>query len=180
MYKKVCCTCKAGFFLLIRAIDIFCRSRCRHRLALHHFIFWVNYKYTNDGFPSCCLISHSEFRVPNTLTFKTRLSSKLSCENEFYLHENKQSIFISMALSLVDSLVSLSNKGLGRLGNGPFRLWFCLSLFCPSYITIMINQRKTKMVCMGKRTALLNLNHIVVIETLIKKIISPSCSSNYS
>ena len=77
-------------------------------------------------------------------------------------------------------LVSFLNKGFGRLRNGLFRLWFCLSLFCPSYITIMINPRKTKMVCMGKKTALLNLNDMVVMKTLIKNIISPSGSSNYS
>ena len=28
------------------------------------------------------------FRVPETLTFKSRLGENLSCENEFYLHEN--------------------------------------------------------------------------------------------
>ena len=31
------------------------------------------------------------FRVPKTLTFKTRQVQNLSCENEFYLHENKKS-----------------------------------------------------------------------------------------
>ena len=31
------------------------------------------------------------FRVPKTLTFKTKLSTQPSCENEFYVHENKNS-----------------------------------------------------------------------------------------
>ena len=31
------------------------------------------------------------FRVPITLTFKTRLSANISCENECFLHENKKS-----------------------------------------------------------------------------------------
>ena len=38
----------------------------------------------------------------------------LSCENEFYLHENKRSFFISMA----SHLASLGNKSLGQFGNG--------------------------------------------------------------
>lgn len=64
-----------------------------------------------------------------------------------------------------------------RINNQFYINGFALSLVfkqrfqfvCPSYITITINPRKTKMVCMGKKTALLNLNHIVVIKTLIKK-----------
>ena len=35
--------------------------------------------------------SRGHFRVPKTLTFKTRPSAQLSCENEFYLHENEKS-----------------------------------------------------------------------------------------
>ena len=44
----------------------------------------------------------SHFRVPKTLTFKTRQSAKLSYKNEFYLHENKKNHFriTSFALSL--------------------------------------------------------------------------------
>ena len=36
--------------------------------------------------------SIGHFQVPKTLAFKTRLSQvqNLSCENEFYLHENKK------------------------------------------------------------------------------------------
>ena len=35
------------------------------------------------------LLGH--FRVPKTLTLKTRPSTKLSCENELYFHDNKKS-----------------------------------------------------------------------------------------
>ena len=54
------------------------------------------------------------FRVLRALTFKTKLSAKLCCENEFYLHDNKKIIFISMALHLA----SLWNRGLKQLRNG--------------------------------------------------------------
>ena len=43
------------------------------------------------------------FRVPKPLTFKTRQVQNLSCENEFYLHENKRS-FISTTSSHSASL----------------------------------------------------------------------------
>ena len=39
-------------FLLIRAVDFFCRSRCRRRLALHDFVFFfvsVHSKYINEN-----------------------------------------------------------------------------------------------------------------------------------
>ena len=39
--------------------------------------------------PSYSLILIGHFRVPKTLTFKTRLVQILSCENEFYLHDIK-------------------------------------------------------------------------------------------
>ena len=41
MCKKVFCTCKVVFFLLIRPI-VFCCSRCRRRLALHDFVFCLS------------------------------------------------------------------------------------------------------------------------------------------
>ena len=41
----------------------------------------------------------------------------LSCENEFYLHENEKMISISKA----EHLPSCSNRDPGELGNGPFK-----------------------------------------------------------
>ena len=43
------------------------------------------------------------FRVPKTLTFKTRLSANLCCENEFYLNEHKKS-FSDLSLALKQRL----------------------------------------------------------------------------
>ena len=54
MYKKMCSTCKVGFFSLLSPIDYVCISRCRHRLALHRFNFFFfflgyNFEYINDS-----------------------------------------------------------------------------------------------------------------------------------
>ena len=76
--------------------------------------------------------SVSHFRDPKALTFKTRLSQNLSCENELYLHENKK-------LFLIHGFVpSLTLKQ--RLG-ATWKWWVCdltphdsiLAVFVPFY-----------------------------------------------
>ena len=53
------------------------------------------------------------FRVPITLTSNRGRVQNLSCEDEFYLHENKKIIFVTMVLHKG----SLWNRGMGHLGN---------------------------------------------------------------
>ena len=72
---------------------------------------------------------HAVFCVRQTITEFQKISlskrgyqQNLCCESGFYLHENnKKFIFISMS----SHLASLSNRGLGHLGNGLILTTIC-------------------------------------------------------
>ena len=59
-------------------------------------------------------ISVGHFRVAKTSLLKRGQVQNLSCENEFYLYDNKKIIFTRKVLDLA----SFKNRGLRHLGNG--------------------------------------------------------------
>ena len=86
---------------------------------------------TRNSIP-CHLSVTIRRRKPYTIPVQKKCKSQFSCENEFYLHENKKKI-ISMALHLA----SLWNRGWGRLGS---RYWWgliCL-LHCSAHSNLRV------------------------------------------
>ena len=62
-----------------------------------------------------------------------------------YMRINNQFYINGFALSLA------FKQRLGEIGKSPIPSVILFKFFCPRYITIMINQNKTKMVCMERR-----------------------------